>query len=172
VPRGCAGQSGQRSSPKLVFRAYTAPNQALEPTAYSFGFAYASGGGSAPVLGAHENQCSGGNRSSKLLHDFREMYPWQSVEGEGYSKDSCPVPKISALQKPWLVRKPSAFDSPGSAAVIISTSMLIPPNWSIYRTLTAKPSRIRSSNSCGSLSVIISTWRKSHEGLPYQRILQ
>ena len=33
-------------------RSYTlaAPNQALEPTAYSFGFAYASGGGSLPAL--------------------------------------------------------------------------------------------------------------------------
>ncbi len=30
----------------------TAPNKALEPTAYSFGFAYASGGGSPPALGA------------------------------------------------------------------------------------------------------------------------
>jgi hypothetical protein len=29
----------------------TAPNKALEPTAYSFGFAYASGGGSPPALG-------------------------------------------------------------------------------------------------------------------------
>jgi hypothetical protein len=28
-----------------------APNQALEPTASSFGFAYASGGGSPPALG-------------------------------------------------------------------------------------------------------------------------
>jgi hypothetical protein len=27
-------------------------NKALEPTAYSFGFAYASGGGSPPALGA------------------------------------------------------------------------------------------------------------------------
>jgi transposase-like protein len=35
----------------LVFRAYAAPNQALEPTASSCGFAYASGGGSPPALG-------------------------------------------------------------------------------------------------------------------------
>jgi hypothetical protein len=34
-----------------VFRTHTAPNQALEPTAYSFGFAYAFGGGSLPALG-------------------------------------------------------------------------------------------------------------------------
>jgi hypothetical protein len=27
------------------------PNKALEPTAYSFGFAYASGGGSPPAFG-------------------------------------------------------------------------------------------------------------------------
>jgi len=32
--------------PQSVLRAHTAPNQALEPTTYSFGFAYASGGAS------------------------------------------------------------------------------------------------------------------------------
>ena len=37
-----------RVGPPLVARA---PNQALEPTAYSFGFAYASGGGSPLVVG-------------------------------------------------------------------------------------------------------------------------
>ena len=52
-------------------------------------------------------------------------------------------PKISALPKPWLARKLSAFDWPGSAAVIISTSMLISPNWLISKTSTGKPSRIR-----------------------------
>jgi hypothetical protein len=40
----------------------TAPNKALEPTAYSFGFAYASGGGSAPAFG-----CAETNR-----HDVKE----------------------------------------------------------------------------------------------------
>jgi hypothetical protein len=33
------------------FFSHTAPNLALEPTAYSFGFAYASGGGSPRAFG-------------------------------------------------------------------------------------------------------------------------
>ena len=41
--------------------ASSAPNKALEPTAYSFGFAYASGGGSPPALGAR----SGGGKRSR-----------------------------------------------------------------------------------------------------------
>src|SRR5262245_36991870 len=34
-------------------------NQALEPTAYSFGFAYASGGGSPPALGSDHSSVTG-----------------------------------------------------------------------------------------------------------------
>jgi hypothetical protein len=77
-------------------------------------------------LGVQENYCKGESSRSTLLRDSREIYPWQSAEGGGYSKGSCPVPKISALQKPWPARKLSAFDSPGSAAVIIFTSADIP----------------------------------------------
>src|SRR2546430_2749374 len=73
---------------------------------------------------ARENQRKAKSGRSKFQRNHKEeMYRWQSAEDVGCSKDSCPVPKISALQKLSPVRKPSAFNSPGSAAVIISTSM-------------------------------------------------
>jgi hypothetical protein len=39
------------------------PNQALEPTAYSFGFASASGGGSPPAFGFHGKKQVGMRRT-------------------------------------------------------------------------------------------------------------
>jgi len=47
-------ESRRRSGPQSVFCAHTAPNHALEPTAYSFGSACASGGGSPRAFGVKE----------------------------------------------------------------------------------------------------------------------
>ena len=66
-------ESRRRARPQSVLRAYTAPNQALEPTISSFGFAYASGGGSPPAL------C--GDDREKNAYQFgrltwKEKMPW------------------------------------------------------------------------------------------------
>jgi hypothetical protein len=45
------------------------PNQALEPTASSFGFAYASGGGSPPALGG-QNALRTFSRDTEAIQTF------------------------------------------------------------------------------------------------------
>jgi hypothetical protein len=59
-----------------VFHAYAAPNQALEPTASSFGFAYASGGGSPRALCLYTVH-------PILIRavDHKERYCWWSIRG-------------------------------------------------------------------------------------------
>jgi hypothetical protein len=53
----------------------TAPNNALEPTASSFGFAYASGGGSAQAFGVYR------------VHQYQ---PLQGEEWDTHDRDKRP----------------------------------------------------------------------------------
>jgi hypothetical protein len=49
----------------------TAPNKALEPTASSFGFAYASGGGSPRAFGGHPLRSSASERRPSTQADIQ-----------------------------------------------------------------------------------------------------